>query len=233
MVDLFIIDKQYSELIKRYSGLRLEFIDEKYKISGILKFSAEYQHNRIEDEYSIELTISDDYPDSLPIVREKGNRIPRDFHKYQDNSLCLGASLAIKRKFLKQPTIIGFIERCVIPHLYLYSYKCKYGSLPYGELSHGWLGILEYYQDVFNVVDERIILLLLKVIVDDNYRAHSRCPCGSRKRLRDCHGSLLRKLMPVQPAQEFSRDYQLIIEGLKINHHFQSFKKNNQLHYRH
>ena len=229
MVDLFIIDKQYSELIERYSGLRLEFVGEKYKINGILKFSAEYQHNRIEDEYSIELTISDDYPDSLPIVREKGNRIPRDFHKYQDDSLCLGASLAIKRKFLKQPTIIGFIERCVIPHLYLYSYKSKYGSLPYGELSHGWLGILEYYQDVFNVVDERIILRLLKVIVDDNYQAHSRCPCGSRKRLRDCHGRLLRKFMSLQPAQEFSGDYQLIMEGLKMKHQFQTSKKSNQL----
>jgi len=32
MVDLFIIDKQYSELIKRYSGLQLEFKGEKYKV---------------------------------------------------------------------------------------------------------------------------------------------------------------------------------------------------------
>ena len=116
MVDLFIIDKQYWELIERYSGLRLEFIGEKYRISGILKFSAEYQHNRIDDEYSIEVIIPDDYPNSLPTVREKGNRIPRDFHKYQDDSLCFGASIAIKQKFLKQPTLIGFIERCVIPY---------------------------------------------------------------------------------------------------------------------
>lgn len=219
MVDLSIIDNQYWELIDRYPELRLEYLGGENRIIGKLKFSANFQYQRIDDEYVVEVIIPDSYPYSLPIVREKGNKIPRDFHKYRDDSLCLGASLAIKLKFAKQPTLLGFIENCVIPYLYSYSYKCTYGFLPFGELSHGWLGVLEYYKDLFDINDERIILRLLKILVHNNYKAHSRCPCGSRKRIRDCHGNFLKKLMPLQPTMSYFEDYQTILEGLKKNNH--------------
>jgi len=70
----------------------------------------------------------------------------------------------------------------VIPYLYTYSYNCKYGSLPYGELAHGWEGILDYYKDLFKIDDNQIILRLVKSLAQNQYMAHSRCPCGSRKR---------------------------------------------------
>jgi len=105
----------------------------------------------------------------------------------------------------------------VIPYLYSYSYKCTYGYLPFGELSHGWLGVLEYYKDLFDINDERTILRLLKTLAQDKYKAHSRCPCGSRKRMRDCHGNLFKKLIPLQPTMNYFEDYQAILEGLKKN----------------
>ena len=220
MVDLSIIDNQYWELIESYPELRLEYLGGENRISGKLIFSANFQFQRIDDEYIIEVIIPDTYPDSLPTVREKGNKISRDFHKYRDDSLCLGASLAIKLKFAKQPTLLGFIENCVIPYLYSYSYKCMYGYLPFGELSHGWLGVLEYYKDLFDINDVRTILRLLKILAHDKYKAHSRCPCGSRKRMRDCHGNLFKKLIPLQPTMNYFEDYQAILEGLKKNKQF-------------
>jgi len=71
--------------------------------------------------------------------------------------------------------------------------------------------------NLFDINDERTILRLLKTLAQDKYKAHSRCPCGSRKRMRDCHGNLFKKLIPLQPTMNYFEDYQAILEGLKKN----------------
>ena len=213
MVDLSIIDKQFWELVQKYPTLRLEYRDDKNFVTGNLIFSANYQYQRIDDDYLIEMVIPSNYPDSLPTVKDKANRISRDFHKQTDGTLCLGASLALRFNFSKQPSLLGFIEKCVIPYLYAYSYNCKYGSLPYGELAHGWEGILDYYKDLFKIDDSQKILRLVKSLAQNQYMAHSRCPCGSRKKMRDCHGNLIRKLLSLQPKDIYFIDYQgMLIE---------------------
>jgi hypothetical protein len=211
----FIIADQFTELVKKYSGLLLLQKGGVFTITGLLSFSAKFNANLLTDEYSIEIRIPNDYPDSLPSVFEMGNRIPNDFHKNPDKSLCLGAPLALRRTFLNNPSLIGFIENCIIPHLYLCSYKSEFGLLPYGELSHGWQGILEYYQNMFKVFDEWKVLRMLKFLIESDYRAHSRCPCGSRKRLRECHGGLMKNLMSLKLSPILKNDYIIIKDGMK------------------
>lgn len=214
MVDLSLIDKQFWELVQRYPTLRLEYRDGKNIVTGHLIFSANYQFQQINDDYLLEMVIPNNYPDSLPSVKDKANRIVGGFHKYIDGTLCLGASLALRLNYSKEPSLLGFIEKCVIPYLYTYSYTCKYGYLPYGELAHGWEGILDYYKDLFKTNDNQIILRLVKSLAQNQYMAHSRCPCGSRKKVRDCHGNLIKKLLSLQPKDDYLSDYQgMLIEA--------------------
>ncbi len=72
----------------------------------------------------------------VPKVQETSNRIPTDFHHYQDDTLCPGAPIAVRQKFKKEPTLVGFVNNCVIPYLYSFSYKSKFGKMPFGELPH-------------------------------------------------------------------------------------------------
>ncbi len=214
MVGLSIIDKQFWGLVQGYPALHLEYRDGKNFVTGNLIFSANYHFQQIDDDYLIEMVIPNNYPDSLPTVKDKANRIVGGFHKYTDGTLCLGASLALRLNYSKQPSLLGFIEKCVIPYLYTYSYNCKYGSLPYGELAHGWEGILDYYKDLFKIDDNQIILRLVKSLAENQYKAYSRCPCGSRKKVRDCHGNLLKKLLSLQPKDDYLSDYQgMLIEA--------------------
>lgn len=207
--------EQFQELCLGFPGLSLQrYAEGPWYVRGQLKFSRAYLKQNIEDEYSIEILIPQDYPLVLPKTFETGGRIPRDFHQYQDGSLCLGAPLATKQKFRKQPSLFGYVEGSVIPYLYSYSYKCKFGKLPFGELSHGGKGILEYYQEVFSVRDPRRVRKFLQILADGNYRGHSRCPCGTGKRLRSCHGELLLELMLLQTPAEFHAEEDMIIKYL-------------------
>lgn len=203
--------EQFQELCLSFPGLSLQrYAEGPWYVRGKLKFSRTHLKQNIEDEYSVEMLIPQDYPLVLPTVFETGDRIPRDFHQYQDGSLCLGAPLATKQKFRKRPSLLGYVEECVIPYLYSYSYKSKFGKMPFGELSHRGKGILEYYQDVFSVRDTRRVRRFLQILAGGNYRSHLRCPCGSGKRLRSCHGELLLELMKLGTPEEFYTEENMI-----------------------
>jgi len=207
--------EQFLDLSLSFPNLRLQKdVKGPWYVSGVLKFSREYLGHPIDDEYSVKIIVSEHYPDVLPKIFETGKRIPKDFHHYQDESLCLGAPLAVKQKFSRQPTLLGFVDNCVIPYLYSFSYQSRFGKMPFGELSHGGIGILEYYQDLFGVNDRRRVLKLLQILADDNYRGHDRCPCGSGKRIRSCHGKLLLKLQKLQSPEEFHAEQNLILKHL-------------------
>ena len=52
----------------------------------------------------------------------------------------------------RQPSLLRFVERCLIPYLYGFSYFQRHqGKLPFGELAHGAEGIRQDYKDLFGV----------------------------------------------------------------------------------
>jgi hypothetical protein len=221
-VDILKLQTQFKELCEKYPGFDLLMNSQKiWIIEGTMHFVAEFEGKEIEDKYTLSFIIPDSYPKSPPAVRETGGRIPDDYHHYTNGALCLGAPVAVRLLFNKYPTLIGFVEKCLIPYLYRFSYKSMYGSPPYTELSHGWPGLLEYYQELFNVEDRKSVLKLLKILADNDYHAKTNCPCGSRKRFRDCHGDIIRKLSRLQSTEAFKREYTLLVQGMVDEDKFQ------------
>jgi hypothetical protein len=79
--------------------------------------------------------------------------------------------------------------------------------MPFGDLSHGVLGIIEYYTDLFGTADNVVALSLLKILAEDNYRGHHKCPCGSGRMLRKCHGPILLELKSSMPHSCYVTEY--------------------------
>lgn len=209
------IRKQFHELSTVYSDLVLsQDVPGRWVMRGDLRFSATFEAITIEDAFAVLLLLPRDYPSSPPNIQETGGRIPRNFHTHFDGSLCLGAPLAVRLAFLRNPKLLPFVNNQVIPFLFSFNYWQTYGKMPFGELSHGITGILEYYQDLFHVNDHRQILGLLKILADNNYRGHHSCPCGSGLNLRRCHGTQLRDLMLAQPAEQFFKEMVSILSNL-------------------
>jgi hypothetical protein len=211
-----MIKQQFEELVKTFPGLTLcQDAPGRWVIRGMLSFSAAFNSITIDDEFSILILLYDDYPKSPPDVQETGGRIPPDFHQYPDRTLCLGAPVEVYRRFKADPRLLAFVKTLVVEYLYGYAYFEKYASMPFGDLSHGGKGIREYYQETFCIDDVLIVLALLKVMADSNYRGHAPCPCGSGEILRKCHGPIILSLIKDQPKEHFLCDAKYIFYSLK------------------
>lgn len=87
---------------------------------------------------------------------------------------------------------MDFFERVVIGNLYAVEYHRMYGNMPSGDRSHGSLGILEAYRELFEVDDySAAIRLLAQATGNLKYRGHLACECRSGLKARDCHGPLI------------------------------------------
>ena len=177
-----------------------------------------------------------DFSSKMPSAKEIGNRIPRsiDYHVNKDGTMCLRATLLVFQEFYRDSSLKGFITNLLIPFLSGYSYKEKYGEYPHGELPHGSLGIFESYKEIFNTKSGLVILELLKIIVENNYRGHLLCPCGSQIRLRECHGNQIRKIKEYMNREYFLFDLSLCIQvyrdkGEKLPRNFMTTRLKNYL----
>jgi len=212
-----IVERHFQELISEFKDLSL--IHEEsgtFSIQGSIEFISSYNGESIHDSYNITIFIPSDYPNSPPCAQEAGGRIHPSFHTHKGGTLCLASNIETARIFDENRTLMHFVKALLIPYLHQHSYYEKYGKMPFGELSHGAKGIVEYYGEYFNTSNPIITLLLLKIIAEDNYRGHSICPCGSGKKIRICHGEKLLALKKLKPNSFFVREYaECVIDGLE------------------
>lgn len=210
-----IIKQHFEELTSKYTDLKLTNYNDSWTIQGFLGFEGIFKGASLEGDYEVKIILPKDYPDTPPTAQETSGRIPRNYeHISDDGTLCLGAPLEVRMVFAKHPTLLGFVEKLVIPYFYSYSYYEKNNKMPFGELSGGGKGILEYYRDLFNVLEELHVAGLLKILADSNYRGHDDCPCESGKRLRQCHGNQLLDVCKYQTPEDFLTDYYQVLNNI-------------------
>jgi hypothetical protein len=164
-------------------------------IAGEFRLCATWRRVEIRDTYSIEITVPATFPRDLPAVKEVGGRIQRDFHHCADGTLCLGSPICLSLSLGRHPDLPRFVERCVVPYLYGYSHREKYGKLPFGQLSHGAAGIIQDVQQLLGVRDEPTCIELLHLTSLARRLANRRpCPCGSGRRVGRCHHRVVNRL---------------------------------------
>jgi hypothetical protein len=206
-----LIQEHFKDLQTKYPELDLrQNCFGGWIVRGPLRASAVYDNKEfVIEDVVIELTLPSIYPDAFPVVKETTG-LTKDFHTNDDGTLCLGSPLAVKATFKKNATLVGFVENSVIPFFFSFFYWKECGELPYGELSHGAKGLLEYYQDIFDVSSGDKVVGLLRILADDDYRGHLPCPCGSNAIVRRCHGDTLREIAGLQTSQQFYLDHLFI-----------------------
>jgi len=216
-----LVNAHFRDLKNVFSDLELKEIENgRFIITGNLSFTVCHYGKSVKDDYDVEIEIPSDYPQNPPTVKEISHKIPRNMDNHvnqEDGTLCLGAPLAVKRTFAKERSLLWFVRAQLIRFLSSYSYKRDYGLFPNGELSHGDKGMLEYYSDLFSVQDNWQVLGMLKILADDNYRGHALCPCGSNKKVRNCHGALLKEIRDYQKTTDYMIEYINILNLLKSN----------------
>ena len=202
------IPHEFKDVKEKHPDLHLHPLDDgAWEILGKIYFSGKFHSKAIKDVYLIRIYIPSEYPKELPRVWELSGRIPEDYHKFSDEALCLGTSLNVKINFHENPSLLGFIEGSVAAYLFGYSYKLKYGTLPFGERSHGIDGVIEHYKELFSTQDLIDVVKLLEVLVYQDYQNNQECPCGSGENIEQCHGDVLRRLLDYQDLAEYEVDF--------------------------
>lgn len=209
-----LINQQFQALIKEYPDLNLKWGEgSSAEIFGRISFVAKYFSVTIQDEYQIKFLVSEEFPHIPPEAWETGGKIRKSYHHlFKDGRLCVGVETEVRRLFRKNPTLINYVEKILIPYLFSYSYYEQYRRMPYGDRSHGEAGIVEFYKELFKVGDLLSLLGFLKILAENNYRGHHKCPCCSGHKLRSCHGPLLLEMLKEADAKEYLEDFETVLK---------------------
>jgi len=159
-------------------------------------FPLEYE-GRVLDRFKIEVEFPHDFPDTPPIVRETGGRIPDnpDWHIYgNERGCCLYVMEAFLVKHPDGYTLLEFLDGPVQSFFLNTYHKEVTGEPLFGERSHGAEGIFEFYEEYLETDDREEILRYIDVLRKAEAKGHLRCPCGSGEKLRDCHADRIRQM---------------------------------------
>lgn len=199
-----------------YAGLSLSPEQKSgYMLTGTLDFSATYKEVTIQDAFQISISVPLSYPATLPNIKETGGRIPPDFHTNRDGTLCLDVPILLYKEFIRNPTLLHFIDRCALPFFYSFSYRERFGHLPFGEWEHGGEGLLQLYKEYFKHT-EITALALIKILAENKYKGSRLCPCKSGKKLQSCHGPLLKNIQHFQGSKHYAAEF------VQMHHHMKS-----------
>lgn len=178
------------ELLERYPSLSIcNQTTDHTTISGSIHIFRVFNGYTLNKAYTIEIGIPVNSTE-LPYITDIGGHIDNNYHHFykETRQLCLATDTQIMFRFAEGFSLVAWMEEFVELYYFSYEYYQRYEEFPFGERSHGTLGILETYQDVFATRDVAKAYLILKFITSSSYRGHLQCPCGSGKKIRNCHG---------------------------------------------
>lgn len=225
MWNTYNLDEQIQHLLNHYPSLAIVETDFKQiRLIGTISIYRSACNYTLCKDYTIELfiPISDS---ELPKIKCTDNSIDVNYpHRYTNGMLCLETDTTIKFRFIDGFNLVEWMDEYVETYFFSYEYYMRYGHFPFGERSHGFIGIVESYQDIFNETDYGKIYALLQYSAEHSYHGHVDCPCGSGLRLRKCHGLYLypymtdmRKKHIIQNDYNTIRKEVLAIESARRN----------------
>ncbi len=182
-----------AEVSGRYTDLRIIVERGTVSICGSLPVMDE---GEILGRFQIEVVLPSDFPDSTPVVRETGGRIPwhEDRHVNPQNG---EACPIVPEEWLLRPdhgSILAFLDGPV-RNFFLGQILVDAGQpWPFGERKHGRDGLLEAYAEMVGTSDINAVVRYLDCLSKETLKGHWSCPCGSNRRVRDCHREELQAL---------------------------------------
>lgn len=154
------------------------------QIKGIIPIDKVVNDEHIVDSFEIEI----DFKERIPKVKELGNRTAGYNHKYNNETLCLETDFN-QLMYLEEHTYYEWLEYFIINYFCSFIYYQKYKCYPYGERAHS-LGDFDGFAEYMKM-NTKQSWNTLNYIVNKKYRGHNLCPCGSGKRIRNCHKDIV------------------------------------------
>lgn len=192
--DPTLLDRQKQEVQSEYPTLHFYREHDRLFVRGSFPL---LHDGRVLDRFSIEIELPRNRPDDIPIIRETGGRIPRlnDNHiNVASGDICLFVPEERWRIFPTGSNLADFLNGPVRNYFLGFSLKQLGEPWPFGERPHGKDGIIQYYNELLGTSDEVVIRRYIQCLSKKSFKRHWPCPCGSGKKIRNCHSSQIQDL---------------------------------------
>jgi|UPI00047DA2D0 hypothetical protein len=188
-----------AEIAARYPDLRVVMEQGTVYIRGSFPIM---DATDVLDRFQIEIELPADFPESIPVLREVGGRIPWHENRHVNNGTGEACPIVPEEWLVRteRDSILAFLDGPV-RNFFLGQILIEAGQpWPFGERSHGIDGLFEAYEDITGISDRNTIVRYLECLSRDVFKGHWACPCGSGKHLRNCHLEQLKALQAKVPA---------------------------------
>lgn len=178
-----------------------------------------YEGSKVYDRYLVDIEISKQSPQALPVVREIAQRIPRrsNRHMEEDGRACVVLPDAFWHNHPNGMGLLQFLNGPVRGFFACQS-LIELGApspWPLGEWDHGAKGIIQFYGNLLGTSDPQKILEYLKLVKAKFIKGHWICPCGSGAKLRNCHQSLVEQLRSRIPRKVACQSEERLVSFLR------------------
>lgn len=161
-------------------------------------------------DYQVAIVFPSNYPEQAPVLICTDPDLPvnPDRHIANTKQACLGVNAEIAIRWRTNPTLIKFLDDFALPFLAWQLYYETHSVPPsWGGRAHGKEGVYEFYAEMLGLPpSDRQVLNFFSLLTMINIpKGHLKCPCGSGRRLRACHGTsvwIARKKVPADIARQ-------------------------------
>ena len=169
------------------------------------------------DRYQVKITVSDDFPRSLPVVFETAGRIPpdADHHMYGNGSACLFAPGERWRYWPTGSRFVDFLDGPVRSFFIGQALFELTGEWPFGQRSHGAKGIIEAYGEMIRSRNPAVVVRYLEVLSRRKLRPRSPCPCRSGNPMHSCHLPKIASLRAKVPYRDARHALAIVLDAVK------------------
>ena len=145
------LEDKVAQLCRVFEGMEIqEYSESTTSISGVLEIDSIIRDEHICESYLVKIDVPNSYPKELPVIKELSSKIDENYsHINFDSSLCLATEVDMHVQLARDYNLVDYVTKFVIPYFVSYEYYKKYETFPFGERSHGTLGILEFYEETF------------------------------------------------------------------------------------
>jgi len=191
--DPALFEKEKAEVEVNFPELHIRVVGELVLVVGTFPIIST---GTVLDRYSVEIELARDHPKSLPSVREVGGRIPwvAERHVNGNGTACVLLPDERWKAWPVGSTLLDFLNGPVRNFFLGQSLVERRGPWPFGQWGHGADGIREYYGELLGTQDAQVIYQYLESLCAKKVKGHWPCPCGSGKRLCDCHMATVQDL---------------------------------------
>jgi hypothetical protein len=176
-----------AEIDVGYHDLRVVIENDVVYIRG--SFPVKDDSGQILDRFLIEIQFPDDFPNSTPILRETGGRIPWFSDRHVNRDTGEACPIVPEEWLLRsdRASIAAFLAGPV-QNFFLGQILFEHGEpWPFGERKHGNDGLFQSYGEWVGAKEPAKIRVYLEYLSRESLKGHWECPCGSQQKLRNCH----------------------------------------------